>query len=220
MTVRAWSTDVQRSPQAVALSDAVLRHSLATVVVPDLSGLRATFQALNSVAVQAAERMKADFQRAAETLQGVYKRAPRSLRRALAQGKHRRKTRDRCAKAWPGTDAVTPDHPARVVYKHLLARSTAGATHEHLVLLDRALTRCADADERALSTERISERISEPTAELCNEITPETDTAKARSPEPQRYLVAVTASRNAPADGHAYVHTHKRLKTAGPTDTT
>ena len=224
MTVRAWSTDVQRSPRAVVLSDAMLHQSLATVSVPDLSAFRSAFQTMSGTATQAVgqavERIRADFRRASESVHGLYRALPRATRRALDQGKYRKKTRDRSTKAWPGTDAVTPDHPARVVYKNLLTRAATDDTHTHLVLLDRALNRCADADERALNTERITERISEPTADLCDGITPEVQTVHAHSPEPPRLLVAVTASRNAPADGHAYVHTHERTLATGPTKVT
>ncbi len=220
MTVRVWSTGVEHSPAVARLSDNIFRQSLASAVMPDLSGIRATFQALNTVAAQAGERIRADLQRASETLQAMHKRLPRAIRRASKQGKYSKKTRDRCAKTWPGTDAVTPDHPARVVYKHLLLRSATDDTRTHLVLLDRALNRCADADDRALHTEHTPERITELTADLCESITTEVDTVHDYSPEPPRFLVAVTASRNAPADGHAYAHTHKRTMTAGPTKQT
>lgn len=219
MTVRVWATGVDHSPAVARLSDNIFRQSLANVVIPDLSGIRATFQALNSAAAEAGERIRADLQRASETLQAMHKGLPRVIRRASKQGKYSKKTRDRCAKAWPGTDAVTPDHPARVVYKHLLSRSATADTHAHLVLLDRALNRCADADDRALHTENSTELNTELTADLCENVTPEVDTVHDYSPEPLRFLVAVTASRNAPADGHAYVHTHNR-KQAGLTNTT
>lgn len=224
MTTRVWTTGVSRSPQAVALSDAMLRQSLATVSVPDLSGFRSTFQALSNIGTQAltqaAERIRADLQRASETLQAMHKRLPRAVRRASKQGKYSRKTRDRCAKAWPGTDAVTPDHPARVVYKHLLTRTPSEDTRAHLVRLDRVLTWCADADDRALHTERITERITEPTADLTEGMAPEAHTVHAHSPEPPRFLVAVTASRNAPADAHARARITNRFRTAGPTEQT
>lgn len=120
---------------------------------------------------------------------------PRAVRRSL--GKRRHRTADRTSQTWPGTEAVTPDHPARVIYKRLLSRD--GVTS---ALLDKALDRCGDADERA---HRHADTAATELLSVTDEIAPvahETPERIAHQPRAPQLLMAVTSSRNQPADSH------------------
>lgn len=199
MTTREWTT------QRPTGESVILRDALAAVVVPDLSPLRASFAAMNELATSitdsfaaVAERIEAECKRASEGLRAAYDALPRAVRRALSQGKTRRQSADRASKAWPGTDALTPDHPARVIYKRLLSR--AGITSASL---DRALARCDAADDRAL---RHADTVAVEVQAVAVEVEPvETDTPERieHHPGAPQLLLAVTSSRNAPADAHA-----------------
>lgn len=199
MTTRVWTT------QRPTGESVLLRDALAAAVVPDLSPLRASFGALNELTASiadtftaVAERIEAEYKRATEGFRVAYKALPRSVRRALSQGKARRMSADRASKAWPGTDALTPDHPARVIYKRLLSR--AGVTSASL---DRALERCSDADERA---HRNADTATVEVQAVAVEVEPvETDAPERieHHPGAPQLLLAVTSSRNAPADSHA-----------------
>ena len=232
MTTRAWST-VGGGSALVAPTDLTLGKALTSALVPDCSLLRNAIDAAFAPArnlsttgplAQFAESLTADLRRIAEDVKNIYRQMPRATRRALEHGRYRRKTRDRNRKGWPGTEAVCPDHPARVIYKRLLAESPEVSPAEaqlHMQLLERALERCGDADDKAL---HIDSPLTLATVAVSTEgaetFTAETTNRDDHKPGAPHLLVAVTASRNAPADGHAYAHTHKRLKTAGPTDTT
>lgn len=232
MTVRAWST-AGEGPALVAHLDLALGKALTSALVPDYSPLRnaidaafAPARALSTTGplTQFAESLTADLRRIAESLKDIYRQMPRAARRALEHGRYRRKTRDRNRQGWPGTEAVCPDHPARVIYKRLLAESPEVSPAEaqlHMQLLERALERCGDADEKALHIDSpMTLATVAISAEGTEAFTAESTDRDEHRPGAPQFLVAVTASRNAPADGHAYARTLRRLKTAGPTDTT
>lgn len=196
MTTRVWNT------QRLTGDNALVRHALLSVTVPDLSPIRASFAAVNELTASVsdmfavvAERIETEYKKATEGFRAAYKAMPRAVRRSLRKGRH--STADRSSKEWPGTEAVTPDHPARVIYKRLLSRD--GVTS---ALLDRALDRCGDADERA---HRHADTATELPA-VADEVAPvalETPEQIAHQPGAPQLLLAVTSSRNAPADSHA-----------------
>lgn len=170
-----------------------------------LAPLRATLSALtnlgNSISDSFAavtERIEAECKRATEVWRAAYNALPRSTRRAMAQRKTGRKSADYGSKAWPGTDAVTPDHPTRVIYKHLLSHADISAP-----VLDRALERCSDADERAhRHADAVTVEVQAVTVEVEPDATDTPERIEHRAGPPQ-LLLAVTSSRNAPADAHA-----------------
>lgn len=198
MTTRTWNT------QRPTSEGVLVRNAQSAVVIPDLSlsAFRASFTAVHELAAAVsnsfavvAERIKAEYEKATEGLRAAYKAMPRAARRA--QGKQHRITADRKSKAWPGTDALTPDHPARVVYKHLLSHCDMASA-----LLDRALDRCSGADDRA---HRHADTATAETPTVADEVTPvtqETPERIAHQPRAPQLLMAVTSSRNQPADSH------------------
>lgn len=198
MTTRVWNTQRPKG------DDALLRHALLSVTIPDLSlsPFRAPFGAVNELSASITatfagigERIKAEYEKATEAARSFYNAMPRAVRRS--QRKRRHYTADRSSKEWPGTEAVTPDHPARVIYKRLLSRD--GVTS---VLLDKALDRCGDADERA---HRNADTAATELLSVADEVTPvtqETPERIAHQPRAPQLLMAVTSSRNQPADSH------------------
>jgi len=210
-TARVWVTGQQAT--ADRLHARIVAQVLPTVTVPQVR--LDAFADLTSSLAAFGERVATEVRRMTEGVRAAYRSLPRAVRR----GRHHRITRDRASRHWPGTDAVCPDHPARVIYRHLVTdtlTTAAGspdlAQHRH-AQVERALARCGDADTRALSAAVPETELLVSTHEQsCTDMTTDVTTHRELRPDDTSTsrLVAVIASRNAPADGPAaltYEHT-------------
>lgn len=201
---RVWVTGQQAAAERLQAN--IVAQVLPTITVPQVhldafADLTASLSALR-------DRLGAEMRRLSDGVRAAYRSLPRAVRR----GRHHRKTRDRASRHWPGTDAVCPDHPARVIYRHLITDTVTTAAgspdlaQHRAAQVERALARCGAADTRALSAAIPDTELLVSTHEQsCTDMTSDVTTHRELAPDDMSTsrLVAVIASRNAPADGPA-----------------
>ena len=194
------------TPARTWTTGATLRTPAEVLTVPalDLCNLRAVRVAVaewQRTTDAVAELVTRQMNQAREGVMAMWRSVPRATRRY----RRNRTSKDMKRADWPGTEAVTPDHPARVIHRHALKQSLAPEGHEAHRLYCKALTLCEAADERALS--------GVPTAGGALSFTDQTDTTHTDTAHPPNstheipqppvplLLAAFTSSRNAPTEG-------------------
>lgn len=201
---RVWVTGQQAA--ADRLYGNIVGQALPTVTMPQVH--LDAFADLTASLTAFGERVATEVRRMTEGVRAAYRSLPRAVRR----GRHHRSSRDRASRHWPGTDAVCPDHPARVIYRHLVADTVTTAAgspdlaRQRAAQVERALARCGDADTRALADAVPASDLPVSTHEQsCTDMTSDVTTHRELAPDDPStsLLVAVIASRNAPADGPA-----------------
>ncbi len=158
------------------------------------------FAELSASLTSLGERLATEARRISEGVHALYRSLPRAVRRARSA----RVTRDKLSPHWPGTDAVTPDHPARVLYKRAARQALVSPTEDAQQRIDRALDRCVTAEERAASCD-LADMTRVPVIMPAGIENLDTDSHRTPVPDSDRppLLQAVRSSRNAPTDAHA-----------------
>lgn len=199
-------------PARTWTTGATLRAPADLRAVPALD-LGSAFQAVGAAIAEmqrnanaVAELVTRQMNQAREGVLAVWRSVPRATRRY----RRRRTSSDMRRADWPGTEAVTPDHPARVIHRHALRQSLAPEGHNAHRLYRKALTLCEAADERALSgTPTTSSAVSLTDladAMHTDDTHPPGATHEVALPPVPRILSAVTSSRNEPAEGARLTH--------------
>lgn len=200
------------TPARTWTTGATLRTPAEVLAVPALDlgdtlrAVRVAVAEWQRTADAVAELVTRQMNEAREGVMSVWRSIPRTTRRY----RRIRTSKDMRRTDWPGTEAVTPDHPARVIHRHALKKSLAPEGHEAHRLYNKALTLCEAADERAQSRTHSAGGVLSFT-DQCD--TTQTDTAHLPNstheiplPPVPLLLAAVTSSRNAPSEGAHLTH--------------